>query len=236
MSQRAYRPEGNAVAPQAGGPAHSPTLHPGFEPSVYADATLAGLTPLVPVPFLDWWLEERFRRRMVRRIAQHRGRRLTPAARRALNVGGRGLLVAGLLFLLKLPVRLILKLVRKLVYVLAIKEATEKLSFYWQRAFLIDHMVQAGHLEDDESARLAQQALRQTLERVPSPLMALAGQLVQRVWSLRPFRRRAPVAGIAAAAAEQQGFVERQWAAYEGFLRQLAAQYDRAYEALRRAE
>lgn len=219
----------------AGWPAVSPTIHTGFELPVYADATLAGLTPLVPVPLLDWWLEERFRRRMVGRIAQHRGRTLPPAARRALNRSGRSLAVAALLFLLKLPVRLILKLVRKLVYVLAAKEATEKLSHYWQQAFLIDHMVQAGHLEEGESARLAQQAMEQTLARLPSPLTSLAGQLVQRVWSLRPFRRRSPEEGIAAAASEQRGFIERQWAAYEGFLAELAEQYDRAYEALRRA-
>lgn len=234
MSQRGNRPEAAMLAPGRPGPAVSSTARTAFELPVYADATLAGLSPLVPVPFLDWWLEERFRRRMVARIAQHRGRQISPGARRALDIGGRGLLVAGLLFLLKLPVRLVLRLVRKLLYVLALKEATEKLSHYWQRAFLIDHMLQAGHLDDERSARLAQQAMEQTLGSVPSPLTGLARQLVGRVRELRPFRNRSSTEGLSAAAAEQRGIVERQWAAYEGFLAQLAGQYDRTYEALRR--
>lgn len=236
MTQREYSSDASVMERRAGVPTGATPVHTRFELPIYADATLAGLAPLVPVPLLDMWLEERFRRRMARRIAQHRGRQLAPAAAQALDTSGRGLVVALALFMLKLPLRLLLKLVGKLVYVLAVKEATEKLSYYWQRAFLIDRMLQLGHLEDGASARLAQQAMQQTLERVPSPLRSLASQLAQRVWSLHPFRSRTPEAGIAAAAAEQRGLVERQWAAYEGFLLQLASQYDQSYEALRSAE
>jgi hypothetical protein len=233
MSEREGSAEARAVAASGDAGSVSPTIHTDFELPIYADATLAGLTPLVPVPLVDWWLEARFQRQMAVRIAQHRGRKLAPEVRRALDSGGRSLLVAGLLFLLKLPLRLLLRLVRKLVYVLAVKEATEKLSYYWQRAFLIDHMLLAGHLEDGDSARRAQQAMQRTLEGVPSPLTALAGQLAQRVWRLRPFRRQSSAEQLSAAAAEQRGFVDRHWAAYEGFLLQLAERYDQAYEALR---
>lgn len=211
-------------------PAQRPRARTEFELPIYADATLAGLAPLVPVPLLDWWLEERFRRQMVGRIAGHRGRQLAPGVRQALSTGGRGLLVAGLLFLLKLPLRLLLRLVRKLVYVLAVKEATEKVSYYWQRAFLLDHMLQLGHLEDEASARRAQRAMEETLRGAPSPLTALAGQLTRRAWELRPFRRRSAEEGLAAAAAEQRNVVQHQWAAYEGYLHELAARYERAYD------
>lgn len=226
MTQRELIPAARAAAPMGGAQPRT-----AFELPIYADATLAGLAALVPVPLLDWWLEERFRRRMVTQIAAHRGLRLSAAARQALDIGGGGLIAAGLRFLLKLPLRLVLRLVRKLVYVLAIKEATEKVSYYWQRAFLIDYMLRAGHLEDAASAGRAQRAMQEAMRGLPSPLIGLAGQLARRVWELRPFRRSSSEAGLAAAAAEQRGFIERQWAGYEGFLLQLAERYDRAYAA-----
>jgi len=201
-----------------------------------ADATLAGLTPLVPLPLLDWWLEEHFHNRMVERIAEQRGRRLNPAVRQVLSTSGRSLLAVWLLFLLKLPLRLILRLVRKLVYVLAIKEAAEKISFYWQRAFLIDHMLQAGHLEDVASARCAQEAMQAAMHGFPSPLTALAKQVARRIWQMRPFRQGSSLDGLTAANVEQRGFVMRQWAEYEGFLLHLAERYDRAYAARSRGE
>lgn len=219
MVQRELHYEASAARP----------VHTAFELPVYADATVAGLAPLVPVPLLDWWLEERFRRRMLDRIAAHRGRRLAPEARQAFDIGGGSLLAAGLRFLLRLPLRLALRLVRKLVYVLAVKEASEKVSLYWQQAFLIDRMLQLGHLESAGSARRAQLAMQQTLSGLPSPMTTLARQLAQRVWELRPFARQSSEEGLKAAAAQERGLIERQWAAYEGFLLELAARYDRAY-------
>src|SRR5688500_686972 len=105
MTQREHSLEVGAAA----GPAVART-----DFQLLADATLAGLTPLVPVPLLDWWLEEHFHNRLVERIAEQRGRRLNPAVRQVLTTSGRSLLAAWLLFLLKLPPRLILRLVRKL--------------------------------------------------------------------------------------------------------------------------
>jgi hypothetical protein len=227
MTQRAHSLEVDATA-------RPPMARTDFQLPV--DATLAGLTPLIPVPLLDWWLEERFQNRMIERIAEHRGRRLNPGVRQVLSMGDRSILAAGLLFLLKLPLRLILRLVRKLVYVLAIKEAAEKISFYWQRAFLIDHMLQAGHLEDVASAQRAQEAMQAAMHGLPSPLTALAQQLAQRVWQMRPFRRGSSVAGLTAASTEQHDFIMRQWAEYEGFLLHLAERCDRAYVARARRE
>jgi hypothetical protein len=227
MTQREYSLE-------AGAASERPVSGTDFQ--LPAEATLAGLTPLVPVPLLDWWLEARFQNRMVERIAERRGRRLDPAVREVLSTGGRSFLSAGLLFLLKLPARLLLRLVRKLVYVLAIKEATEKISFYWQRAFLIDHMLQAGHLEDVASARRAQEAMQAAMRGLSSPLTSLSKQVAQRIWQMGPFRRSSPVAGLSAASAEQRGFITRQWAKYDGFLVQLAERYDQAYAARSRME
>ncbi|HMR66443.1 MAG TPA: hypothetical protein PKE64_20720, partial [Anaerolineae bacterium] len=50
-----------------------------FDWGVYADATMAGLAVLVPIPILDWLLEEIFRRRMPQAIARQRGQRLSSA-------------------------------------------------------------------------------------------------------------------------------------------------------------
>ncbi|NJN17963.1 MAG: hypothetical protein HC822_17660 [Oscillochloris sp.] len=205
-----------------------------FEMPVYLDATLAGLTALLPLPLVDWWLEDRFRNRMPEQIAQHHGRKLSPEVRRIVNSGGRSWLGSGIMFVLKLPFRLILKLSRKIFYIFAIKEATDKVSYYWQRAFLLDHMIQAGHLDTPRSAEPAQQALEQALKGTRAPLTALAGEVAQRVWELRPFQRRSSEEELRTAAVGQRDFMAGRWAAYESFLVDLAGRYNRSFEELRR--
>jgi hypothetical protein len=71
------------------------------------------------------------------------------------------------------------RLWRKIIYIFAIKDATTALTEYWHRAFLIDHMVRAGHLEPDTDTDLAVRVYRQVLNEIdPSPLTGLARQTV----------------------------------------------------------
>jgi hypothetical protein len=123
-----------------------------FEWSRYADATLAGLSVLIPVPFVDDAFEAFFRRRIPGAVARSRGRTLSAEVRAVLDEedGGRGGCAA-------LPARLVVglfkRLSRKLLYFLTVKQAADSLSHYWYRAFLLDHMLASGHLDSADSAR-----------------------------------------------------------------------------------
>jgi len=68
---------------------------------------------------------------------------------------------------------------RKIIYIFAIKDATTALTEYWHRAFLIDHMVRAGHLAPGVDTGLAVRVYRHVLQEIdPGPLTGLARQTV----------------------------------------------------------
>jgi hypothetical protein len=74
------------------------------------------------------------------------------------------------------------RLWRKIIYIFAVKDATTALTEYWHRAFLIDHMIRAGHLDPNVDTGLAVRVFRQVLNEVdPSPLTELARQTVANV-------------------------------------------------------
>jgi len=61
-----------------------------FDWSRYADATLAGLSVLIPVPFMDDAFEAFFRGRIPSAVARSRGQPLSPEVRRVLGEGEGG--------------------------------------------------------------------------------------------------------------------------------------------------
>jgi hypothetical protein len=74
------------------------------------------------------------------------------------------------------------RLWRKIIYIFAVKDATTALTEYWHRAFLIDHMIGAGHLDPKVDTDLAVRVFLQVLHDVdPSPLTGLARQTVANV-------------------------------------------------------
>jgi hypothetical protein len=164
-----------------------------FEWSRYADATLAGLSVLIPVPFMDDAFEGYFRRRIPGAVARSRGRALPAEVRAALDAED----AAGRSGCATLPLRLTLgllkRLSRKLLYFLTVKTATDRLSHYWYRAFLLDHMLASGHLDDAAGARVAHRAMEQVLAATAGPLPQVARQLVtssRNVWSALRLARR----------------------------------------------
>lgn len=201
-----------------------------FEWPIYADGTLAGLSVLLPIPLLDWFLEEQFRRRMPASIARSRGQKLPAPVIRALNASDRGCLVSGLLFVLKLPLELLKRVSQKILYFLTIKAATDQVSYYWQRAFLLDYALRAGHLANAEAATRARRAMEQVLDATSSPLTALARQIIKSVRDLVPVLRRGRRGQDAQVLEQEQATMRQQWGAYEGMLRSLAAQYNQAYQ------
>src|SRR5690606_23732013 len=119
------------------------------------------------------------RRRMPQSIAHARGYGLSPGVVAVLNRGGESCLAGCLVFPLRLLVEILKSLSRKLLYVLSIKEASDRISHYWHQAFLMDYMLIAGHLGEVESAVAARQAMDLVLRRIQtSPLQQLASQVV----------------------------------------------------------
>lgn len=204
-----------------------------FEWPLYADATLAGLSILVPAPFVDDALEGFFRRRMPRRIAAARGRVLAAEVEAELREEGGGWGAALLRLPLTVTVGLLKRVSRKLLYFLTVKAAADGLSYYWHRAFLLDYMLAAGHLDSAESARLARQAMDQVLVRTSGPLRQLAGQLVARVQDVPQLLRRAREGHEEEAMRQAKEPVEEQWGAAAGYLPTVAARYEEALRELR---
>lgn len=208
-----------------------------FDWQVYDDATYAGLSMLIPIPLVDWVFEQFFRRRMPGAIARHRGRQLSPGVAEELNRSADGCRDTCLFLPLLILRELIKRLFQKLLYFLAIKAATDSLSHYWHRAFLIDCMLLEGHLTDRESAAIARRAMDRTLEETEtSPLLGLARNVVSStrhvLRTLRRARRREEDEEIA----HKRSLIRRNWDEFQNYLVDLAARYDAHYEALQSAE
>ena len=205
-----------------------------FDWPMYADATFAGLAVLIPIPLLDLVFEWYFRRRMEYAIARRRGHLLTPVVLAEIERSEGGNWLQGCI---RLPfvaaVWLLKRIFRKLVYVLTVKDASDQLSYYWQRAFLLAHMLDSGHLNDPASAAIGRTAMETVLEGSTSPLRGLAGQVIggtgQVLRTLRLARRGRENESMQAT----QQRMGQQWTSFAPYLRALAERYDQTYEAMR---
>lgn len=203
-----------------------------FDWSIYADATFAGLSILVPAPFVDDALEGFFRKRMPRRIAAARGRVLPDEVEAELREEGSGWGMSLLRMPVTLTVGVLKRVSRKVLYFLTVKAATDGLSHYWHRAFLLDHAMAAGHLESAASARIARRAMDQVLVKTSGPLRGLARQLVTRVQNVPQLLRRAREGHEEEAMQQTRGPLEEQWEENAGYLKTVAARYEEAYRQL----
>lgn len=199
-----------------------------FDWSRYADATLAGLSVLIPIPFVDDAFESFFRKRIPRAVARSRGRAIPGDVRAALEEedGGRG----GCATLpLRLTVGLLKRLSRKLLYFLTVKQATDRLSYYWYRAFLVDHMLASGHLDSTDSARAAHRAMDQLLANTAGPLPRMAQQVVAGMRNVWPALRSARRGEESDEVRQTRNQLERRWNELSEHLNAVAARYDEAY-------
>lgn len=198
-----------------------------FDWSRYADATLAGLSVLIPIPFVDDAFEAFFRKRIPGAVARSRGRTLSGEVRAVLEEDdGRGGCAT-------LPARLVIglfkRLSRKLLYFLTVKQATDRLSYYWYRAFLTDHMLASGHLESTDSARTAHQAMEELLATTAGPLPRLAQQMVAQMRNVWPALRRARRGEESDEVRQTRNQLERRWNELSEHLSAVAVRYDEAY-------
>lgn len=203
-----------------------------FDWALYADATFAGLAVLVPLPLLDWLLEQFFRRRMVRAINRRYGQVMSPSVQTELLSGERSCIGSCIGLLAAVTIGLFKRISRKILYFLTIKDASDQLSFYWQRAFLIRHMLEAGHLASPASARIARQAMDDVLQRSSSPLRGLAqqviagsGHVVRTLLTARRDRENEVIR-------QTETRMRQNWGGFSAYLTTLARQYEETYNRL----
>jgi hypothetical protein len=213
-------------------PKSQATARTGFDWAIYADATFAGLSLLIPIPFVDSAFEWFFKRRMPQVIAGRRGQRLRPEVVRELVRGEGDWLQACLLLPVWLTVQIVKRLSRKVLYFLTIKDATDRLSFYWHQAFLLDYALEQGHLADLPRAQAARQAVIQALRDVrTSPLTQLAGRMVAGIRVFNVFRllRRARRGQEDETITRKKPIMAQAWEGFAGYLGDVAVRYDQAH-------
>lgn len=208
-----------------------------FNWAVYADATLAGVAVLIPIPVVDFLAEEYFRRRMPRDLAALNNRTLPTGLVVRLNLRRSG---NPLMSCLLLPFRALLYLFRNIfrtiIYALSVVDAADNLGYYWHRAFLINYALRRGHLDHEATAVTAIDALQQTLsELTTNPLTQLAQQILA-IWGrsvlrLRSFIRFARKKEESASMIAAREEMANAWSSYRGYLLQVAARYERTYLA-----
>lgn len=206
--------------------------HTTFDWRIYAEATCAGLTALLPIPFLDLAFESYFRRRMPATIARIRGMDQAEGARRCLGRGsGRLISLEGCLSLPLAVMRYVLrKFWRKIVYVFAIADATSLVSAYWHRAYLIDHIVRAGHTDPNVDWRRSAAVFNKVLNETDTgPLMGLARQTVSSVHRVLLLLIRARRRGAAEETESLSNILRSHWDAAEASLTKMALRYNLEY-------
>ena len=208
--------------------------NPNFDWRIYADATCSGLSVLIPLPFVDLIFETIFRRRIPGKIAGARDSEISAETRvqlaRPINDA---LSRAGCLAVPFMAGRYIVRrLWRKIIYIFAVKDATAALTEYWHRAFLIDHMVRAGHLAPGVDTGLAVRVFRRVLQEIdPSPLTGLARQTVVSVRHVFRLLVRARRLGAAEVTKSLGEVLSSHSNAAEASMRETANLYNRWYAA-----
>lgn len=202
-----------------------------FDWAIYVDATLAGLAILIPIPLLDVFAEWLFKRRIPQAVARRNGRRLDRYT--VYYLQNEPFSCTGcLLWPFTLVLLFLKRLYRTILYFLTVKEATDKLSLYWHRAFLIDFMVRRGDLDNDKMAKVAALAMHDVLDKLTtSPLQQLAVQVIggmhhigRTVWQWR--RQEQEDDDLQNARLE----MSNAWERFTVYLEDVAEQYVKAFD------
>ena len=141
--------------------------------------------------------------------------------------------VSGCLAVPLMIVRYVLRrLWRKIIYIFAVKDATQALTEYWHRAFLIDHMVCAGHLDASADRKLAIRVFRHVLDQIdPSPLTGLARQTMANARHVFRLMIRARRLGATEVTRSLGDALSSHWRVAASAMQSTADLYDGFYEA-----
>lgn len=125
-------------------------------------SVLAGLSPLVPVPFVDDWLINYFRRRLVKSLAASHGQEFTSEAISILadDRDNKGCLLGCLSMVIFYPLK---KIFRKVFYFLEWKRAVDLTSHTYHYGYLLNYALRDGFLNSDTKAL---DAIRTSLDDV----------------------------------------------------------------------
>lgn len=127
---------------------------------------LAGLCPLIPLPFIDDWAENVVRRRAVRDALAGQGVEPTPGDVEILaglekEAAAGGCLKRAILFpFVKIFYYVLKKMVRKIIYILAVNDAAEVATSVLQENWLLRRALAAGELATPPGHRLDRDAAR----------------------------------------------------------------------------
>ena len=152
----------------------------------YASATLAGLTPIIPLPLVDGVVEALLARRVPGAVADTRGRELDPRVAalfrpsRSWPERATGCLLTPVRFLIMLP----LKLFRKVLIFLTVRAVANKLAEHWTRAYLIDLALGRGELDAPATARQAIATIRHVVGESDEPLIEAGRQVFKQLRKL----------------------------------------------------
>ena len=116
--------------------------------SVVIAALLAGLTPLIPVPFVDSLARRLLLRQLYQRVAAEQGLRLPPVALAHLTRSRGNLLVGCLVAVLWWPLK---KLIRTVLYVLTVKDCLDELADATMRGHMVHEALRRGLLPAEAS-------------------------------------------------------------------------------------
>jgi hypothetical protein len=133
----------------------------------------------------------------------------------------------------KLAFQFLKRLSRKILYFLTVKEATDQLSFYWHRAFLLDYMIGRGDLADGAVSARAVEALSRTLDQPDiSPLTQLAQRTVGGASHIFGTLRRARGGKEDEVVAETRSRMARNWEGFSDYFEALTAEFEEIYQGM----
>lgn len=107
-------------------------------------SAMAGLCPLIPIPFLDDFIIDRFHRRMLQKLTRPHDVYLAVKDAKYLTSKPSNLLSGAVKSLVLWPIK---KLVRKVVYVLAIKSCADVATAVFHEGWLFARALERGYVE-----------------------------------------------------------------------------------------
>ena len=136
---------------------------------ILRQAILVSLAALIPIPFLDTWLQGRLRAEMTRALAHQHHVSLDPPSVHLLSDVQSSMVLGCLWGVVWWPIK---RLIRKVIYILTIKDAIDVLADTFTRGLLLDEALSQGLLPTQgERVRTAMDEALQS--HVRSPLWGL---------------------------------------------------------------
>lgn len=147
---------------------------------VATHSAIAGLCPLIPVPFVDDMIIRRISRSMFTSLFEAHGHQLEPAGAKVLGKTPAGWVRGAATSVALMPLK---RLVRKVVYVLAIKDCADVASAVFHDGWLLAHLLERApdatqqRLTDPRYLAKVRKAMQKTYRDIdPAPLRrALVG-------------------------------------------------------------